>query len=182
MHRTRLWVAGAATAAAVVTGTALAQTPDEIYGGAGGLRLTAKLDGYQQVPSVSTTARGTFRARVVGRRIRWTLSYRRIEGGDVQAAHIHFAQRHVNGGVAAFLCASGAGAPAGVQACPARRGTLRGTIRAKDVVGPAKRGIGPGATDELIRAMRAGATYVNVHNATWPDGEIRGQIEARRRR
>jgi hypothetical protein len=119
---------------------------------------------------------------VVGHRIRWRLSYRRIEGGDVLAAHIHFAQRHVNGGVAAFLCASGAGAPAGVQACPARSGTIRGTIRAKDVIGPAKQGIGPGATDELIRAMRAGATYVNVHNVTWPDGEIRGQIKARPRR
>jgi hypothetical protein len=30
--------------------------------------------------------------------------------------------------------------------------------------------------DELIKAIRAGATYVNVHSTTWPGGEIRSQI------
>jgi hypothetical protein len=28
----------------------------------------------------------------------------------------------------------------------------------------------------LLRAMRNGATYVNVHSETWPSGEIRGNI------
>ena len=46
------------------------------------------------------------------------------------------------------------------------------------MVGPAARGIAPGQIDELIRAIRAGATYVNVHSSpTYPGGEIRGQIK-----
>ena len=32
-----------------------------------------------------------------------------------------------------------------------------------------------GDFDELVRAMRAGATYVNVHTDARPAGEIRGQ-------
>jgi hypothetical protein len=30
--------------------------------------------------------------------------------------------------------------------------------------------------DELIPAIRAGATSVNVHSSTWPSGVIRSQI------
>jgi hypothetical protein len=30
---------------------------------------------------------------------------------------------------------------------------------------------------ELIRALRAGATYVNVHSSKWTGGEIRSQID-----
>jgi hypothetical protein len=38
-------------------------------------------------------------------------------------------------------------------------------------------GINTMQIEELIAAMRAGATYVNVHSTTWPSGEIRSQIE-----
>jgi hypothetical protein len=37
-------------------------------------------------------------------------------------------------------------------------------------------GIAPGEFDELIAAIRAGATYANVHTVGRPGGEIRGQI------
>jgi hypothetical protein len=32
---------------------------------------------------------------------------------------------------------------------------------------------------EILAAMRAGHAYVNVHNATFPNGEIRAQINDR---
>ena len=62
----------------------------------------------------------------------------------------------------------------GKPACPAN-GTVTGTVTAADVIGPG-RGIDPGEFGELIRAMRNGATYANVHSPTYQPGEIRGNI------
>ena len=53
-------------------------------------------------------------------------------------------------------------------------------LDAADVIGPngppAMQGIEPGAIGELVAAIRAGHTYVNVHSSKWPGGEIRAQI------
>lgn len=143
-------------------------------------RFAASLVGFEEVPAVSTRASGNFSARVTDDGIAWRLRYSGIEGGAVQAAHIHFAQRAVNGGVSAFLCSSLPSAPVGVQACPDGSATLRGTIRPQDVVGPTGQGIAAGELGELVRAMRAGITYANVHSTTFPAGEIRGQVHRRR--
>ena len=57
---------------------------------------------------------------------------------------------------------------------------MTGTIRPLNVLGPSGQGIDPGEFDELIRAMRAGATYANVHSTpNRAGGEIRGQIRVR---
>ena len=49
-------------------------------------------------------------------------------------------------------------------------------ITPAQVVGPAGQGIAAMEFGELVRAMRAGATYVNIHTTTFGGGEIRGQI------
>mgnify|MGYP006389280705 CR=1 FL=1 len=36
-----------------------------------------------------------------------------------------------------------------------------------------------GQLGELVAAMRAGVTYVNVHTTQFPGGEIRGQLRAK---
>lgn len=159
-------------------GVALAHAGDEHGNGhAGGSRFHAVLSGYQEVPAVSTPASAKFKARLDDGVVRWRLSYRDLEGA-VQQAHVHFGQPDVNGGVSAFLCSNLAGAPAGVQACPAAPATITGTIEADDVVGPTEQGIEPGELDELLSAMRAGVTYANVHSDKFPNGEIRGQIHS----
>ncbi len=138
----------------------------------------AILDGYQENPSVSTTASGTFEAEVDenAKNITYTLSYEDIET-DVSFAHIHFARVGVNGGVIVWLCNNAAqDAPANTQACPQGGGEITGTISSNDVVGPEKQGIAAGEFDELVRAMKALATYINVHTAAYPPGEIRGQV------
>jgi hypothetical protein len=45
-------------------------------------------------------------------------------------------------------------------------------------VGPTGQGIAAGEFAELVRAIKAGRTYVNVHTTKYPGGEIRGQIRA----
>jgi hypothetical protein len=140
--------------------------------------IRERLLGYEEVLSVSTGGRGDFHARInnAGTMIAYELSYRDLEG-DVQQAHIHFGERHQNGGISVFLCTNLGNGPAGTQLCPADPATISGTIEAADVIGPAGQGIAAGEFAELLRAMRAGATYVNVHSSTWPGGEIRAQID-----
>lgn len=142
-----------------------------------GGKARATLSGYEETPSVSTVAKGRFRAEIDGDSLDYRLTYTGIEGGTVLAAHIHFGQRHTAGGVSAFLCGGG-----DKPACPTPGGTVEGTIDAADVVGPAGQGILAGQLNELVRAIRAGATYVNVHSTTFPAGEIRGQVKSDRRK
>ena len=166
--------------AAVVGGSllvALIAGSFALANGDGKGQARAKLIGYNEVPSISTLATGEFRAKINrnANTIEYTLSYQGIEGGAATQAHIHLGQRHTNGGVSAFLCGGGDKPP-----CPPTAGTVRGIIDAADVIGPANQGIAPGEFGELVRAIRAGATYANVHSSpTYPGGEIRGQIKGR---
>lgn len=165
MKRALVFVAAAALAVGVL-GTVSAHEPER-------KNVTASLDGYQEVPSISTAGAGRFRLSVNEARtsLSFELSYAGLEGGVPTAAHIHFGQRAVAGGVIADLC--GGSRPA----CPASPGTVTGTIVAGNVVGPAVQGIAPGEFDEVLRAVSSGNTYVNVHTPLYPNGEIRGQIK-----
>jgi hypothetical protein len=51
-----------------------------------------------------------------------------------------------------------------------------GRVEGRPVVGPNGQGIEPGSFAEIVRAMRAGTAYANIHTTRWPLGEIRGQI------
>jgi hypothetical protein len=154
-----LFAAGAATSARADEG-------DRGSGGDGGIRLT----GFREVPAVVTGGRGTARLRVRGGpRIDYELTY----SGQASAplfAHIHVCDDHPNGGVAAFLCGGGS-----KPACPAS-GRIAGTVVEADVVGPIPQGVQPGEIGDVVAAIRAGAAYVNVHTATFPGGEIRGDL------
>ena len=58
-----------------------------------------------------------------------------------------------------------------------RPGIVTGVVTAADVVAVPSVGIGAGEFAEVIRAMRKGDTYANVHTTLFPGGEIRGQIQ-----
>lgn len=135
--------------------------------------LEAKLQGFKEVPAISTTGSGRFRAEISKDEtsIEYKLSYKNIEG-IATAAHIHLGQRDVNGGIIAFLC-GGEGKPA----CPAHAGTVEGKILAIDIIGPEGQGIAPEEFAEVLRAIETGVTYVNVHSTKHPPGEIRGQVK-----
>jgi len=70
-------------------------------------------------------------------------------------------------------CAGGGGKPA----CTATSGTFTGTIGVADVVAVSAQGIAAGEWAEVVRAMRAGKIYANVHTDKHPGGEIRGQVK-----
>ncbi len=140
-------------------------------------RFETDLTGYEEAPTTfSTTGNGTFRAAISrsADEIRYTLTYSGLEGA-VQQAHIHFGGKALANGISVFLCTNLGNGPVGTQACPAS-GRVTGTIRPVNVIGPTAQGIGLGEFDELVQAIRAGATYANVHTDLRPGGEIRGQL------
>jgi hypothetical protein len=137
------------------------------------------LTGFEEVPALSTPGVGEFRTSVSpsGDAIRYRLTFSDLES-DATQAHIHFENATNNGPIVVFLCTNLGNGPAGTQACPAAGGTIRGTIRAADVgAGAAAQGIAAGEFDEFVRAIRAGATYVNVHTTGRQGGEIRAQLD-----
>jgi hypothetical protein len=133
----------------------------------------ASLDGYQEVPAVSSTGTGTLDLRIDddARTIDFELTYENLEGATTTASHIHLGQPGVNGGVSAFFCGGG-----GKPACTPRSGSFSGVITPADVIGPTGQGIAAGEFEELVRAIRARVTYVNVHTDKHPGGEIRGHV------
>ena len=131
----------------------------------------AALAGHNEVPVTLSAGSGSLSLTVNDddTSVHFVLTY----GGfltPVGAAHIHVAQRNVNGGVTVFFCGGG-----GRPACPAQ-GTVEGDFTANDVIGLAAQQLEVNNLPKLLAAIRAGKTYVNVHTATSPAGEIRGQI------
>jgi len=143
--------------------------------------LRARLRAENEVPTVISSARGDFRATIDWRAetIEYELSYRGLEG-PVTQSHIHIGQPFAAGGISIWFCANNppiTNAPAGTQVCPNAPATITGTITAANVVGPAAQAVPPGAFADVVRAIRSGNAYVNVHSTSAPGGEIRGQIE-----
>lgn len=139
--------------------------------------LKVELVSFQEVPALSSSGSGEFRARISndGSQIQYELTYDGMTDSPTQA-HIHFGQKSVNGGISVFLCSNLGNGPVGTQACPAQPGVITGTITAADVIGPTGQGIAAGELAELVSAIRAGAAYVNVHTVAFPGGEIRSQL------
>jgi hypothetical protein len=136
--------------------------------------FSATLSGSEEVPAVPSEATGTATFSISGSQIAYTVTTTGLTNPVV--SHIHVAPDGVNGPVRLNLC--GTGDP--VPACGTGEGVLVSGTNGTTV----------GITfDELVTAMRAGETYVNVHtdNGTPPpntgpgdmaSGEIRGQIVA----
>jgi hypothetical protein len=165
-----------ATAFALALGLSLAA------GGALGQTVRTKLEGYQEVPAISSPGSGEFRAKIDkdAGTIYYELEYGGLQGTAVMS-HIHFGQHGVNGGISVWLCQSTTNpAPpavaASVPTCPATGGNVNGTLMASSVIGPAGQLLAAGEFEELVAAIRAGVTYVNVHTTAVPSGEIRGQL------
>ena len=139
-------IAGLAVAALALTGIASGSTQAK----PAKMTFTAVLNIGQEKPVPKGTksgAAGKFTATVNGTTVTWKLTFSHLTGAAT-AAHIHAGKKGVPGAVLVPLC--------GPCTSPAS-GT--GTL-----------------TTGQIDQMKAGTTYVNVHTAKNPGGEIRGQI------
>jgi hypothetical protein len=114
------------------------------------MTFTAVLNVGQETPAPKGTklgAAGKFTATVSGTSITWKLTFSHLTG-PATAGHIHAGKKGVPGPVIVPLC--------GPCTSPAS-----GTGK---------------VTAAQLSKMKSGGTYVNVHTAKNPAGEIRGQI------
>jgi hypothetical protein len=117
-----------------------------------GTKVSAKLTAKAEVPAPKgAKGTGSFTGTLTGRKLVWKLTWGTLSG-PANAAHIHLGKAGKAGNVAVPLCA-GATCKSGIH----------GTVTLKAAV---------------LKALKAGGTYVNIHTAKNPAGEIRGQIAA----
>ncbi len=148
--------------------------------------ITARLVGYQEAPlTINSAGSAEFRARISHDQtsIDYELTYRDLSS-TVTQSHIHFGRPAIAGQIVLFLCTNLGNGPAGVpvQACPPAPATITGTLTAADVIARPTQGIDGGAAGfaEIVKAIRAGAAYVNVHTTTFTGGEIRSVLNVRK--
>jgi hypothetical protein len=117
-------------------------------------------------PNASATGSATY--DVSGTTVTYSVTFSGLSG-NASAGHIHVGISTEAGGVVV---------PFTVPA--ATSGTFTGSFTATDV----RAGTTPNQTivagdfNSMLSAMRAGATYTNIHTASNPAGEIRGQNQA----
>jgi hypothetical protein len=147
--------------------------------------FATRLVGYQETPlTINSAGSGEFKAKIRddGTAIDYELTYRDLSSAITQS-HIHFGRPALTGGVVLFLCTNLGNAPASVptpQVCPAAPATITGSLTAANVVAVPGQGIDAGAAGfaEMLKAIRAGAAYTNVHTTGHPSGEIRGRLHS----
>jgi len=137
------------SAAVVAAGVVAAIAPARPVAGA--TEFTATLSAAQEVPKphgVSSNATGTFTATLKGTTMQWKLTFKGLSGAATQA-HVHLGARGKAGPVLIALCGAGCRSP----------------VSGATIV-----------SAPVVKALATGGTYVNVHTARNPGGEIRGQL------
>jgi hypothetical protein len=117
-------------------------------------QVSAKLTAKAEIPAqavANSKGTGSFTGTLTGRKLSWKLTFGSLTGPAL-AAHIHLGKTGKAGNVIVPLCA-GAKCKSG----------LHGTST---------------LTAATVAALKKGGTYVNVHTAKNPNGEIRGQISS----
>lgn len=159
MSKSRLPIVATAALALAIALAANGQGNKDKFG--------AMLKGSSEVPPVDVKATGTAAFTVSGTSVDYKITASGLSG-DATAAHIHLGATTASGGVVV-------GFPAKAMSNDGKGSvTISGSFTAADL----KSNPTVKTFDDLLAQMRAGNTYVNIHTAAHPAGEIRGQIAA----
>ena len=126
----------------------------------------AILSGSESVPAIETMAKGdvTFIFMKDSKALSYHVTVSDIE--NVTAAHIHLGKKGENGPPVALI--------SNEKKAGKFSGTLaEGTITEKELMGSL---MGKSVKD-LVKEIKKGNAYLNVHTDKYPNGEIRGQIK-----
>jgi len=123
-----------------------------------------RADGGMGVEAMGAGA-ATFLLSRDGKSISYKIKISKIE--DLVFAHIHVGEFGVNGPFVVTLIPQGEIAPG-----PLTGFEYEGTFTAADLVNTLE----GKSLEDLVKLMENGQTYVNVHSAEFPAGELRGQI------
>ena len=124
--------------------------------GSGGQTFTAFLTGGQEVPAVTTSAKGSGAVSIDGNTLTINVQYAGLES-NFAAAHIHGpAGKGANAGVLLGLSGTDLHQPDDNNS-----GMFKGSAE---------------VSDETVQAIMAGEAYINIHTSGNGGGEIRGQI------
>ncbi len=129
--------------------------------------VKATLSGGEETPGVATNAAGTAVFWVYSDHIEYIITASGF-GTAVAASHIHLGPRGVAGPI--FLPLFNAAAQGEFT------GRITGMVTEANLVALPERGIK--TFSDAVAAILGGRTYVNIHSALAPGGEIRGQILA----
>lgn len=123
--------------------------------------FTASLDGANSVPPIAGDGTGSATVTISddGQSVSWNVTWSGLTGPP-SASHIHIGAADATG-------------PVMIPFAPVSATGTSGTFNAADYTG----GDGlPADWAGVLAAIRSGNTYVNVHTAANPPGEIRGQL------
>jgi|SRR5215813_340144 len=133
--------------------------------GKGKDKFGATLKGSNEVPPVDIKAAGTATFTVSSTSVEYKVTASGLSG-NATGVHIHLGPTTASGPVVVPFPASAINNGANGSV------TISGTFTQADI----KPQTTLKSLDELVAQMRAGSTYVNIHTAAHPGGEIRGQI------
>lgn len=153
-----------AVAAALACGGSSNNTPSNQY-------VAATMTSAAEVPTPphpNAAASGTATFTVnPDNTVSYTFTYAGLSGPPT-LAHIHAAAAGTAGGVVTPVLLP-------TPKPTTTSGTITGSFTAADIT-TGSGGIIAGDLNSLVAAMKAGNTYANIHTASNPAGEIRGQI------
>src|ERR1700686_4655896 len=137
--------------------------------------FAATLAGANEVPPVISPATGSATLTLNGNLLSVTESFSGLIGGAAAAAHIHCcAPPGTNAGVAIPFV----GFPSATSGTYSNTFDLTLTTTYLAAFLTANGGTAASAEAVLIAGLNSGNAYVNIHNATFPGGEIRGFVVA----